>query len=61
MNDLQTAVRRAEAKHGSDWQNISQKARTDAIYRELRELDRQVLERRHGWQRVETIDSLHRT
>jgi hypothetical protein len=57
-NDLQTAVSRAEAKHGSDWQTMSQKERTEAIYRELRELDRLILERRHGPPRRGSVGSL---
>lgn len=39
-NDFRTAATRAEAKHGAEWQHMSTQARTEAIYRELRELDR---------------------
>jgi hypothetical protein len=47
-NDFQTAVARAEAKYGAAWESMSPAARSDAIYRELSELDRQtVIQRRH--------------
>jgi len=44
-NEFQTAVARAEAKFGAEWQIMAPKERTDAIYLELRELDREAAER----------------
>jgi hypothetical protein len=44
-NEFQIAVARAEAKYGAEWQNMAPRARTDAIYLELRELDRKAVER----------------
>jgi hypothetical protein len=47
-NDFQTAVSRAEARYRAEWHLMSQTARADAIYSELRELDRKaVSEDRH--------------
>jgi hypothetical protein len=48
-NDLQTAMSRAEAKYGPQWQRMSQKEQVDAIYNELRELDREAVA--HGRKR----------
>jgi hypothetical protein len=45
-NDLQTAVSRAEAKFGDEWYLLSPAERSDAIYTELRELDRKAAQRR---------------
>jgi hypothetical protein len=42
-NDFQTAVSRAKANHGAEWHLMSQAARADAIYSELRELDRKIV------------------
>jgi len=44
-NAFQTAVARAEAKYGAGGQGMAPRARTDAIYLELRELDREAAER----------------
>ena len=44
-NEFQTAVARAEAKYGAEWRDMAPRARTDAIYLELRELDREAAER----------------
>ena len=47
-NDLQTAMNRAEAKYGPEWPRMSQREQVDAIYGELRELDRKaVVQHRH--------------
>ena len=46
-NDFQTAVSRAEAKHGAEWHLMSQVAPADAIYTELRELDRKIVLQNH--------------
>jgi hypothetical protein len=48
-NDLHTAMNRAEAKYGPEWPRMSQKEQVDAIYSELRELDRKaVVQDRHS-------------
>lgn len=42
-NDFQTAAARAEARYSpADWGALSSKERSDAIYRELRALDKPV-------------------
>jgi hypothetical protein len=42
-NDLQTAMNRAAAKYGPEWSRMNQKEQVDAIYYQLRELDREVV------------------
>jgi hypothetical protein len=56
-NEFQTAVARAEAKFGAEWQNMAPKERTDAIYLELRELDRAAAERLRGPGNVDQGDA----
>ena len=42
-NNFQTAAARAEARYSpADWSALSPKERSDAIYRELRALDKPV-------------------
>ena len=42
-NNFQTAAARAEARYSSaDWSALSPKERSDAIYRELRALDKPI-------------------
>ena len=47
-NDLQTAMDRAAAKYGPQWQRMSQKEQVDAIYYELRELDLKAVVHNNG-------------
>jgi hypothetical protein len=56
-NEFHAAVARAEAKYGAEWQNLSPRARTDAIYHELRELDREVAERLRPTGKVDQGDA----